>query len=675
MEQHSVIVPDTETQTSGPIRRNANNANVVLSVREGCRTVYESFRNGAMVSPGGACLGWRPLDPNGDAGPYVFMTYNEVLSRIDAVHNALVTRNALPPNEDGLRLLAIYSRNRPEWIVAEQACFASGGATVPLYDTLGADTVEYILLQTGAPTVVCGTPAEVASVLAVAAACPRLGLVVCVEPFTEELVGTARSKGVALVSFDELESEGRRMLRRLPHSPPSPGCVATFCYTSGTTGSPKGALLTHQSLIASVASVEQAGILELDSEDIHFSYLPLPHVFERLVQVNIFASGAAVGFYQGNPLKLVEDLQALRPTIFPSVPRVLNRIYDKIMAGVAAAGGSKEALFRRALASKVEGLRRGQLKHWLWDRLIFNTVKAGLGLDRLKVMATGSAPIAPPVLDFFRCMLGCDVFEGYGQTEGCAAATITAPGDFSSGHVGPPVPCVEIKLIDVPDMGYRHTDTWHGGDQDGMPCVGRGEIVYRGPVAFTGYYKMPEKTAETIDKDGWLYSGDIGLWTLSGNLKIIDRKKNIFKLAQGEYVAAEKIENVLTTSPLIGQAFVYGDSLQSYLVAVIVPDEETAAARFGQGDTFNLAAACAAPGSELWQAITEEVATRSSEAKLAGFETVRKFILEPAPFSVEEGLLTPTFKIKRQAVEAKYKGAIDALYATPVSAAGPRSSL
>jgi len=394
--------------------------------------------------------------------------------------------------------------------------------------------------------------------------------------------------------------------------------------------------------------------------------------------MNVFAFGASVGFFQGDTLKLIDDLQALRPTIFPSVPRVLNKIYDKITNGIAAAGGNKQALFERALKAKRENLETsGALTHWLWDPLLFGKLKKGLGLDRVRFCVTGSAPIAPEVHTFFRVLLGCNLYEGYGQTEGCAAATITSEGDFSTGHVGPPVPGVEMRLENVAEMGYYHTDKWHGpppgpGGGGGIPCLGRGEICYRGPCVFKGYYKLADKTSETIDEDGWLHSGDIGIWTMSGNLKIVDRKKNIFKLAQGEYVAAEKIENVLVGSPLLAQAFVYGDSLQSHLVAVLVPDAEAAALKFP--DT-PIEALCSEPASPLRALITDEVARLSLEAKLAGFEVVRLFHLEPRPFDAESGLLTPTFKLKRHEAKLKYQAEIDLLYSQGATQAQPRPKL
>ena len=175
-------------------------------------------------------------------------------------------------------------------------------------------------------------------------------------------------------------------------------------------------------------------------------------------------------------------------------------------------------------------LESGELKHGLFDRLLFNKIKKGLGFDHIRFLVSGSAPLSKNVMNFYRIMLGCPVVEGYGQTENAACCTVSDLDDMmTAGHVGPPNPAVEVCLVDVPEMGYLHTDTNHKG----QPCQGRGEIWVRGPTVFKGYYKEPEKTRETIDEEGWLHSGDIGLWTIDGNLQIIDRKKNIFKLSQG----------------------------------------------------------------------------------------------------------------------------------------------
>ena len=322
-------------------------------------------------------------------------------------------------------------------------------------------------------------------------------------------------------------------------------------------------------------------------------------------------------------------------------------------------------MFYTALSAKAARLESGQLTHALFDKLLFNKIKVALGMDHLRFMVTGSAPLASNVMIFFRCMLGVPVLEGYGQTEGAAGATLGNVEDMASvGHVGGPINCCEIVLMDVPDMGYMSSDKVH----QGVPCQGRGEICIRGPNVFIGYYKDEEKTRETIDEEGWLHSGDIGLWTMSGNLQIIDRKKNIFKLAQGEYVAPEKIELILSRSLYIAQCFVYGDSFQSYLVAIVVPDEEVVnkwAADVQlepEGNTKNFSLEDLCKNEQLLGEIMNDIRTLSTSNGLTSFETVRAVYLESALFSVNNGLLTPTFKLKRQQLAKKYRNQIDDLY-------------
>lgn len=248
---------------------------------------------------------------------------------------------------------------------------------------------------------------------------------------------------------------------------------------------------------------------------------------------------------------------------------------------------------------------------------------------------------------------------GYGQTEGTACATISHPDDIATaGHVGGPTAAVEIALFDVPEMGYLHTDT----DHRGQPCEGRGEICVRGPNVFIGYYKDEEKTKETIDSEGWLHSGDIGLWRPDGSLQIVDRKKNIFKLSQGEYVAPEKIENILLQSMFIAQIFVYGDSLQSSLVAIVVPEEEVVMNWAKQQNLHEQSFDSLCRSERLNETILMDIETKSREMGLKGFETVRGIALEANLFTLENGLMTPTFKLKRREIHDAYEAQIAALY-------------
>ena len=556
-------------------------------------------------------------------------------------------------------------KNCIEWTICEHAIYCLGGATVPIFPTSSLRTVSFILGQTNLSTCVC-TNHELSKLVQAkkTGSCPHFKTILLVNAakLPPESVKMCKEAGLEVISLAEVESHGSHTFASRPHtkpfSPPSGSDICTFCYTSGTTGIPKGALITHANIIAAIVDSN------VKCTDRHLSYLPLPHIFERKVQARTLNAGASIGFYRGDPSMLIQDIVACRPTLFAAVPRVLNKIYDKVLAGVKKSSNGKQLLFEAALRAKTEGLKRGLLKHEFYDDLVFNHLKERLGMDCIRFMSCGSAPLGLNVMLFFRCLLGVPVVEGYGQTEGSAAATVSDPSDIATfGHVGGPVPCVEILLADIPEMEYLSTDTNHRG----KPCEGRGEIWVRGPSVFKGYYKDEEKTKETLNGSGWLRSGDVGLWNLDGTLQIIDRKKNIFKLAQGEYVAAEKIENVMTESLFIGQCFVYGDSLQSALVAIVVPDEDVAkkwASDSGDalGSGLDFKALC--QNQSLRAAIMNDMKRLAKSKGLHGFETPKSIYLEAKQFSAENGLTTPTFKLKRQQLRDHYEKEIDDMYET-----------
>jgi long-chain acyl-CoA synthetase len=274
--------------------------------------------------------------------------------------------------------------------------------------------------------------------------------------------------------------------------------------------------------------------------------------------------GVAIGYFGGDVNTLLDDLKVLKPTIFPCVPRLLNKIYGKVMDGVKEKSAFKQFMFNKATNSKLSSLAKyATYTHTFYDKIVFAPLKEMLG-GRVSVMFTGSAPIAADVLNFCKIAFCCPIYEGYGQTETMAAATICKGNDPIAGHVGGPLPSLKIRLRDIPEMEYLHTDEFP-----------RGEICFKGNNIFESYYKNPEKTSEAFDEDGWLRSGDVGLIYPNGSIRIIDRAKNIFKMAQGEYIAPEKLENVYIQCPLIQQIFVHGDSLESFLLAVIVLEPGT----------------------------------------------------------------------------------------------------
>uniref|UniRef100_A0A8C7L241 Arachidonate--CoA ligase n=1 Tax=Oncorhynchus kisutch TaxID=8019 RepID=A0A8C7L241_ONCKI len=398
-------------------------------------------------------------------------------------------------------------------------------------------------------------------------------------------------------------------------SPMGPEDLSIVCFTSGTT-------VLFESTVTVLSS---------------FSLFP---------QSVVYCHGGRIGFFQGDIRLLPDDMKALRPTIFPVVPRLLNRMYDKIFS--QANTPLKRWLLNFAAKRKGAEVSSGIIRmDSLWDKIFFSKIQASLG-GRLRMIVTGAAPASPTVLGFLRAALGCQVYEAYGQTECTAGCTFTTPGDWTSGHVGAPLPCNLIKLVDVAEKNY-------------FAAKGEGEVCVKGPNVFKGYLKDPGRTAETLDTDGWLHTGDIGKWLPNGTLKIIDRKKHIFKLAQGEYISPEKIENIYIRCEPVTQLYVHGDSLQSCLVAIVVPDPETMPAwALKKGMEGSYRDLC--KNTVLKKAIMEDLQRLGKASGLHSFEQVKNIYVHNELFSIQNGLLTPTLKAKRPELREFFKEKIEDLY-------------
>ncbi|XP_028991187.1 long-chain-fatty-acid--CoA ligase 5 [Betta splendens] len=618
-----------------------DNNNLISYYYDNAKTIYELFQRGLKVSGNGPCLGYRK-----PGRPYQWLKYKQVSDRAEHLGSGLLHKG-LKPNPD--TLIGIFAQNRPEWIISEMACYTYSMVAVPLYDTLGAEALVFIIDQAELSTVICDNQSKAETLLQnrEKGQTPVLKTIVVMDPYEPELVERGTKCGVEVVSMKDVEALGKNHLQN--PVPPKPEDLSIVCFTSGTTGNPKGAMLTHENIVSDAAGVVRhfETTIVLTTDDISISFLPLAHMFERVVQTVVYGAGARVGFFQGDIRLLPDDMKALQPTIFPVVPRLLNRVYDKVQSG--ASSPFKKWLLNFAVEQKCAEVKKGIIrKNSIWDKLVFHKVQESLG-GRVRVMVTGAAPISPTVLGFLRAALGCQIFEAYGQTESTAGCTFTMPGDATSGHVGVPLPCNFVKLVDVEEMNYFASN-------------GEGEVCIMGKNVFKGYLKDPEKTAEALDKDGWLHTGDIGKWLPSGVLKIIDRKKNIFKLAQGEYIAPEKIENVYVHSGPVAQVFVHGDSLQSCLVAVVVPDPEvlpSLAKTLGcRGSVEELC-----KNTEIKRAILADMTKLGKDAGLKSFEQVKELHLHPELFTIENGLLTPTLKAKRAELKALFQPQIDALYA------------
>ncbi|KAF5391921.1 hypothetical protein D9757_001788 [Collybiopsis confluens] len=675
-DKQGVPVPGTKKQGQTAHYRNGVWGLVTRDTPNALTTITQIFDCGMRVGKDQPFLGHRPListNPLKFAPYYEWQTWGQVDYRRRCVGSALSSLFKIGKLGGGeLKTVGIWSINRPEWQIVDIAIATYGLVDVSIYDTLGKDVVEYMINHSHVSAIFT-TIDHIPTLLKLQPKIPMLKAIVSMDPLTPEmrkvLTEWGWSVGVHVMDLKEFEAIGEAKL--LEPVTATPDQLVSICYTSGTTSNPKGAMLTHGMLALSVQSNLYG--LDLPEDGITMSYLPLAHIYERITELATMATGAQIGYFTGDPLRLIEDAQILRPSLFPSVPRVLNRVYQAAMLA-GDVPGLKGALFRKAIQVKLDKMRAtGDNTHFFWDKLVFRKIQAVLG-GKLRLVTSGSAPIHAEVLDFLKIALACDgknVLHSnrrvslrrpecrYGMTENCGTSTKCWPNDATaSGTVGGPQPANEVKLVDVPAMGYTSED---------KPRP-RGELCTRGENVLRAYYKDEKNTKEAIDEERWLHTGDVAEIDEFGRVRIIDRVKNIMKLAQGEYVAVEKIENAYSSSAAVAQLFIHGDSLQSYLLAVVVPDpvhlsaiaSRATGSKVTAEDVQALREACKNPA-----VIQDFVSLLDKEAKkggLKGFETIRRIHLSLDPFSVEDGTLTPTFKIKRKDAYKKFKAELEALY-------------
>lgn len=525
---------------------------------------------------------------------------------------------------------------------------SQGLYSVSLYETLGPETTEYIVNHAELACVVCSLP-HVPTLLKLAPRIPRLKLIISIDELDhgeregyskkDALNAIASDLGIQVLSMSEVERIGLESGR--PMRPAGPEDLYTINYTSGTTGPPKGVLLTHAATLAGNTASRIGG--KLESTDVGISYLPLAHLMERLVEHAGFAEGASCGFFRGDILGLVDDMLILQPTGFVSVPRLFNRFNSAIKAGTIEAEGFRGTLSKRILDTKMQSMKlpigQATVHHWLWDRIFTPKVRGKVGLGRASQLVSGSAPLDPKVQEFLSAMFGVRLYQAYGMTETSGAITAPLDGDFDTGHVGPPSPVAEICLESIPELQYSVDDKPYP----------RGEILVRGPILLKGYYKNEEENKKTMEADGWFHTGDVAMVDELGRFTIIDRKKNVLKLAQGEYVAPERLENVYAANcGLIANAFVHGDSQESTLVGIFGINPETfapfASKILGQPVSQEDVAALkrVARNPKVQREFLNILQTIGRKNKFNKFENVANILLDIEPFTVDNELLTPT---------------------------------
>ncbi|KAK7353181.1 hypothetical protein VNO80_18621 [Phaseolus coccineus] len=653
--------------------RNRHFSSPLSSAWEGVTTLAELFERACREHHARVLLGTRALIaretdtyPDGRTfeklhlGDYQWLTYGRVFESVTSFASGL----ALLGHRREERV-AIFAETRERWFIALQGCFRRNVTVVTIYSSLGEEALCHSLNETDVTTVICGRK-ELASLVHISGQLDSVKRVICMDDDIPS--DLSAQNGWEITSFADVERLGRE--NPVEADLPLSADVAVIMYTSGSTGLPKGVMMTHGNVLATVSSV-MIIVPKLGPKDVYLAYLPMAHILELVAENLIAAVGGCIGY--GSPLTLTDtsnkikkgkrgDATALMPTVMAAVPAILDRVREGVLKKVNAKGGLSKKLFYLAFARRLHALNGSWFGAWglekaLWNLLVFKKVQAILG-GRIRFLLCGGAPLSGDTQRFINICLGAPIGQGYGLTETCAGGTFSDFDDTSVGRVGPPIPCSYIKLIDWPEGGYSTND---------LPMP-RGEIVIGGPNVTLGYFKNEEKTKESykVDERGvrWFYTGDIGRFHKDGCIEIIDRKKDIVKLQHGEYVSLGKVEAALSTSPYVDNIMLHADPFHSYCVALVAvshPALEQWASQQGiaYSDHSELCRK-----EESVKEVHASFVKEARKARLEKFEIPAKINLLSDPWTPETGLVTAALKLKREIIRKTFQEELSKLYAS-----------
>jgi long-chain acyl-CoA synthetase len=576
------------------------------------------------------------------------MTWRQTGERVKAIAAGMLALGLKREERVG-----ILCNTRIEWLLADLGVLAAGGATTTVYPSTTAEECTYILADSDSRFAFVEDVGQLGKLIAHRKELAKLEKVILIDGTASDAPDGAKDW---VVSLAELESQGAAQLARDPRivddviAGIKSDQLATLIYTSGTTGKPKGVRLIHENWAYCADAIDATRLWGPD--DVQYLWLPMSHVFGKILLSGHVASGSVTAV-DGRIPRLVGNLAVVRPTLMSAVPRIFEKVYNKIIESAKQGSPIKQRIFHWAIATgkaasalRQKGIEPSgllALKLKIAERLVFSKIRATFG-GRLRFMVSGSAPLAREIAEFFHAV-GLLILEGYGLTESSAASFVNRPTHFSFGSVGLPLPGTEVKI--APEDG---------------------EILIKSPAIMVGYHHQPEQTAEVLSADGWLHTGDIGELDSKGYLRITDRKKDLIKTSGGKYIAPQSIEGKLKAAcPYISQVIIHGDR-RNFVTALVSLDEEATMAWAKDHGLAGVSYADVAKSPEAKKLLApyfDEV-----NKALARYETIKQFAILPRDLSIDEGELTPSLKVKRKVVEKKYAGLLDKMYEGSIADTG-----